>query len=242
MDYINKVNNNCNVGWGSELTKRLRAAMLTTLADNHALEDEDLQQGSNENEEYDRDEGGGGKMIKKKGRCLTFGGGKGIRDPLNTTASTTNLIMNNKGKTRMMTSSTPREEGEGDDSSFRFNQTGVTGKNVVLFNNRPDKDGEVPSNGDNLGGNDELSNNDIFGRSAGDERDGRGDDGRKTGWEEDYSGGVMARMNLSSTPMMVRRGGERGSRTTMRTTLMRMITIMKSGRAVNRPRGAGWQP
>jgi hypothetical protein len=125
--------------------------------------------------------------LKKKGRCLTSGGGEGIRDPLNTTTSTTNLIMNNKGKTQMMTSSTPWEEGEGDDSSFRFNQTGVTSKNVVLFNNRLDKDGEVLSNGDNLGGNDKMSNDDDNGGSAGDDKDGRGDNGRMAGWEENNS-------------------------------------------------------
>jgi hypothetical protein len=47
----------------------------------------------------------------------------------------------------------------------------VTGKNVVLFNNRPVKDGEVPSNGDDLSGNDKMSNNDDNSGSAGDDWD-----------------------------------------------------------------------
>jgi hypothetical protein len=126
-------------------------------------------------------------MIKKKGRCLTSGGGKGTQDLLNTTATTTNLIMNIKGKMQMMTSSTPQEEGGGDDSLSRFKKNKVTGKNVVLFNNRPVEDGEVPSNGDNLCGNDEKSNDVDNVGSAGDDRDGRGDNGRKAGWEEDNS-------------------------------------------------------
>jgi hypothetical protein len=68
----------------------------------------------------------------------------------------------------MMTSSTPQEKGGGDNSLSRFNKNGVISKNVVLFNNRPVKDGEVQSNGDNLGGNDEKSNDDINGGCAGD--------------------------------------------------------------------------
>ena len=79
---------------------------------------------------------------------MTTSGGKRIQDLLNTTATTTNLMMNIKGKTQMMTSSTPWEEGGGNNSSSRFNKNGVIGKNVVLFNNRTVKDGEVPSNGD----------------------------------------------------------------------------------------------
>ncbi len=85
---------------------------------------------------------------------MTSGGGKGIQDPLNSTATTPNLTMNSKGKMQMMTSSTPREEGGGDDSSFRFNKSRVTSKVVVLFNNRLVKDGEVLSDGDYLGGKD----------------------------------------------------------------------------------------
>ena len=118
---------------------------------------------------------------------MTSGGGKGIQDPLNSTATTPNLTMNSKGKMQMMTSSTLREERGGDDSSSRFTKNRVTGKNVVLFNDRPVKDAEVPSNGDNLGGNDKMSNNDDNGRSAGDDWDGRGDNGRKAEWEEDNS-------------------------------------------------------
>jgi hypothetical protein len=48
------------------------------------------------------------------------GGSKGIQDPLNTTATTTDLTMNVKGEMQMMTSLTPREEGGGDKSSSRF--------------------------------------------------------------------------------------------------------------------------
>jgi hypothetical protein len=68
------------------------------------------------------------------------------------------------------------------------NKNRVTGKDVVVFNNGPVKDGEVLSDGDNLSGNDEPSNDDNNGRSAGDDRDGRGDNGRKAGWDGDYSG------------------------------------------------------
>jgi hypothetical protein len=81
----------------------------------------------------------------------------------------------------MMTSSTPQEEGGRDDNSSRFNKNGVTGKNVVLFNDRPVEDGEVPSNGDNVGGSDKTSNNDSDGGCAKNDRDGRGDNGRKAG-------------------------------------------------------------
>jgi hypothetical protein len=41
-DYINKDDNNYNVGWGSGPAKRLRAATLMTLVDNHALDGNDL--------------------------------------------------------------------------------------------------------------------------------------------------------------------------------------------------------
>ena len=88
--------------------------------DNHALDNKDLQRDSNENKDYSRDDGSSGKTMKKKGRHLMSGSSKGIRDLLNTTATTTNLIINVKGKMRMMTSSMPREEGGGDDSSSRF--------------------------------------------------------------------------------------------------------------------------
>ncbi len=118
---------------------------------------------------------------------MTSGGGKGIQNLLNTTTTTTNLAMSNKGKTQIMTSSMPQEEGGGDNISSRFNKNGVTGKNVVMFNNRPVKDGEVPSNGDYLGGNNKTSNNDGNSGSAGDDMDGRGDNWRKAGWEEDNS-------------------------------------------------------
>jgi hypothetical protein len=86
-----------------------------------------------------------------------------------------------KGKMQMMTSSMLQEEGGGENRSSRFNINGVTGKNVVLFNNRMVKDGKVPGNGDNLGSNDKTRNNDDDGRSAGDDRDGRGDNERKAG-------------------------------------------------------------
>jgi hypothetical protein len=119
---------------------------------------------------------------------LTSGSSKGIQDPLNTTATTNNLTMNVKGEMQIMTSSTQHNEGGGDNSSSRFDKNRVSGKNVVLFNNRPVKDGEVPSNGDYLGGNNKTSNDDNDFRSAGDDRDGRGDNGRKAGWEEDNSG------------------------------------------------------
>ncbi len=112
---------------------------------------------------------------------MTYGGGKGIQDPLNTIATTPNLMMKVKGKMQMMISSMPQKEGGGDDSSLRFNKNGIIGKNVVLFNNRPVKDGEVPSNGDNLGSNDKTSNNDNDDRSAGDDWDGRGTLGGRLG-------------------------------------------------------------
>ncbi len=59
---------------------------------------------------------------------------------------------------------------------------------MVLFNGRLVEDGEVPSNGDDLGSNNKMSNNDDDVRSAGDDWDGRRDNGRKAGWEEDKSG------------------------------------------------------
>jgi hypothetical protein len=37
------------------------------LAEDHELVDDDLQHDSNNNEDYDRDDGGAGKTIKKKG-------------------------------------------------------------------------------------------------------------------------------------------------------------------------------
>ncbi len=77
--------------------------------------------------------------------------------------------------------------GRGDDSSWRVNKNGVTGKNVVLFNDRQVEDGEVPSNKDDLGRNNKTSNDDDNGGSAGDDRDGKGDNGRKVEWEEDNS-------------------------------------------------------
>ncbi len=40
--------------------------MSTTLVDDHELEDDNLQQDSNENEDYNHDDGGAGKTIKKK--------------------------------------------------------------------------------------------------------------------------------------------------------------------------------
>ncbi len=51
---------------------------------------------------------------------MTSGGGKGIQNLLNTTATTTNLTMNVKDKMQIMTSSMLQEEGQGDDSSWRF--------------------------------------------------------------------------------------------------------------------------
>jgi hypothetical protein len=91
-----------------------------------------------------------------------------------------------------------------------------------------------------LGGNDKTSNNNNNGGSAGDDRDGRGDNGRKAGWEEDNRKGEMTKTNLSSTTMIVRmKWGERGGRTTMRTTSMRTTMIMTLGGAVDWPRGAG---
>jgi hypothetical protein len=60
----------------------------------------------------------------------------------------------------------------------------------VLFNDRPFKDGEVPSNGEDLSGNDKMSkdsNDDNKGGSGGGGRDGRGNNGRKAEWEEDNS-------------------------------------------------------
>ncbi len=57
---------------------------------------------------------------------MTSGIGKGICDLLYATAIPPNLTMKVKGKTQMMTSSMPQEEGGRDDSSLRFNKHGVT--------------------------------------------------------------------------------------------------------------------
>jgi hypothetical protein len=115
-DYIDKDEDNYNIWWGSGPAKRCRAGKLITLVDNHPLDDNNLPQDSNEDKCYDGDNGGGGKMIKKKGQRLTSSGGKGIQDLLNTTATTTNLRINVKGEMQMMTSSMPQEEGGGDNS------------------------------------------------------------------------------------------------------------------------------
>ncbi len=61
-DYIDK-----DVRWDSGPVKRCRAATSTTLADNHALDDDDFHQDSNENEDYDRDSGGGGRRTIAEG-------------------------------------------------------------------------------------------------------------------------------------------------------------------------------
>ncbi len=115
-DYINKDDNDYDIGWGSGSAKRCRAATLMTLVDDYALDNKDLQQDSNKNKDYDCGNSGSGKTMKKKGRHLTSSSGKGIQDPLNTTATITDLMMNAKGKTQMMTSLTLREEGGGDNS------------------------------------------------------------------------------------------------------------------------------
>ncbi len=56
-------------------------------------------------------------------------------------------------------------------------------KNMVLFNNRPFEDGEVPSNTEDLSGDkmSKDSNNDDNGRSGGGGTNGREDNGRKAG-------------------------------------------------------------
>jgi hypothetical protein len=51
---------------------------------------------------------------------LTSGGGRCIRDLLNTTVTTANLKMNGMDKTLLTTSSMPQKEGGGDDISSRF--------------------------------------------------------------------------------------------------------------------------
>ncbi len=106
-DYINKDDGDYDVGWGSGPANRPRAATSTTLADNHVLDNNNLQQDSNENKNYNHNDGGGCKTIIKKGQRLTSSGNKGIQDLLNTIATTTNLTMNVKGKMQMMTSSMP---------------------------------------------------------------------------------------------------------------------------------------
>ncbi len=92
----------------------------TTLAKDHALDKNDLQRDTNENKDYDCDNGSDGNRIKKKGRRLMSGNGEGIQDLLNTTVATTNPTMNIKGEMQIMTSSSPREEGEGHNISSRF--------------------------------------------------------------------------------------------------------------------------
>ncbi len=48
-DYIDEDDNDYNIGWGSGPAKRLRVAKLMTLADDHALDDNNLCRDSNEN-------------------------------------------------------------------------------------------------------------------------------------------------------------------------------------------------
>ncbi len=57
------------------------------------------------------------RQSRRRDNSWLSGGGEGIQDPLNATTTTTNLTMNVKGKMQMMTSSTPQEEGGGDNSS-----------------------------------------------------------------------------------------------------------------------------
>ncbi len=63
---------------------------------------------------------------------------------------------------------------------------------MVLFNDRLFEEGEVPSDGNNLSGYDEMSNdsnNDDGGSgSEGGGRDGRGAEVRRSRWVEDDSG------------------------------------------------------
>ena len=66
-DYINEDRNNYDVGWGSGPAKRHRVAMLMTLADNHVLDDDNLCQDSAENQDYGRDNGGGGRRTIAEG-------------------------------------------------------------------------------------------------------------------------------------------------------------------------------
>jgi hypothetical protein len=63
--------------------------------------------------------------------------------------------------------------------------------------------------------------------------------GGRLGGRRTIAEGAMARTILSSTMMMVQRGGERGGRTRMRTTLTRTTAITTLGGAVDLPRGTG---
>jgi hypothetical protein len=77
-------------------------------------------------------------------------------------------------------------------------------------------------------------------RSAGDDKDRKGDNGRKAGWEEYNSGRSDGENSFELYNNDGAEGGKRGGRTTMRTTLTRMM-ITTLGGAVDQLRGTGWQ-
>ncbi|KAL3817162.1 hypothetical protein ACHAXA_006162 [Cyclostephanos tholiformis] len=109
-----------DTGMGGGPAKRRRTVKLTTSAEDPALDDDDLRDSDEDEDDDDDDDDGGGETFKKKGRRSMSGGGRGVRDPLNTTAATADLT-NVMDETLMTTSSTPwGEGGGGDDISSRF--------------------------------------------------------------------------------------------------------------------------